>query len=131
MQPRSYPNMDIGSSALMQLRPVTFHCRNDHSPSGPDLQYGLIAEEVAEVYPGLVARSADGRIETVKYQFLPPMLLNEFQKQQRTIEAQSARIAALEKQAAELAMLKRQMTELQAAVSAAGRLDVARLAALR
>jgi hypothetical protein len=49
---------------------------------------------VAEVYPGLVARSADGQIETVLYQFLPPMLLNEYQKQQRTIEAQAVRFDA-------------------------------------
>jgi hypothetical protein len=59
------------------------------------LQYGLVAEEVAEVYPGLVARSPDGAIETVRYQFLPPMLLNEVQKQQRTIESQRKEIAGL------------------------------------
>jgi len=46
------------------------------------------------VYPGLVARSAEGQIETVLYQFLPPMLLNEYQKQQRTIEAQAVRFDA-------------------------------------
>jgi len=77
----------------MTLRPVTFHYKSDQNPSGRTLQYGLIAEEVAEVYPGLVARSADGQIETVLYQFLPPMLLNEYQKQQRTIEAQAADLA--------------------------------------
>jgi hypothetical protein len=54
---------------------------------------GLIAEEVAEVYPDLVARSADGQIETVKYQLLDPMLLNELQKQNGTI---SERIQSLE-----------------------------------
>jgi hypothetical protein len=87
--------MDAASSALMKLRPVTFHYKSDQAPSGRTLQYGLIAEEVAEVYPGLVARSADGQIETVLYQFLPPMLLNEVQKQQRTIEALRAELAAL------------------------------------
>jgi hypothetical protein len=86
--------MDAASSALMKLRPVTFHYKSDQAPSGRTLQYGLIAEEVAEVYPGLVARSADGQIETVLYQFLPPMLLNEYQKQQRTIEAQAVRFDA-------------------------------------
>jgi hypothetical protein len=49
------------------------------------VQYGLIAEEVAEVYPGLVAHSADGQIETVKYQVLDSMLLNEVQRQQTEI----------------------------------------------
>ncbi len=70
-------DMGAASSGLMNLRPVTFHYKSDRNPSGRTLQYGLIAEEVAEVYPGLVAHSADGQIETVMYQFLPPMLLNE------------------------------------------------------
>ena len=78
----------------MNLRPVTFHYKSDKSPSGRTLQYGLIAEEVAEVYPGLVAHSADGQIETVMYQFLPPMLLNEYQKQQRVIDTQQRTIDA-------------------------------------
>src|ERR1017187_7063337 len=46
--------------------------------------YGLIAEEVAEVYPGSGGRSADGQIETVKYRVLDSMLLNELQKQNVT-----------------------------------------------
>ena len=96
--------MDVASSALMQLRPVTFHYKADRNPSGRTLQYGLIAEEVNEVYPGLVAHSADGQIETVMYQFLPPMLLNEVQKQQRTIDAQ----------AGEIAMLKQELREIKA-----------------
>ncbi len=110
-------DMDAASSALMKLRPVTFHYKTDQGASGRRLQYGLIAEEVAEVYPGLVARSRNGEIETVMYQFLPSMLLNEYQKQQRTIEAQTTHIARLERdrhlqsaalatQAAEIAGLK-------------------------
>ena len=86
------------SDGLMTLRPVTFHYRSDQNPAGRTLQYGLIAEEVAEVYPGLVAHSADGQIETVLYQFLPPMLLNEVQKQQRTIESQQRAIEVLRAQ---------------------------------
>jgi hypothetical protein len=85
-------DMASASSGLMKLRPVTFHYKSDQNPAGRTLQYGLIAEEVAEVYPGLVAHSADGQIETVMYQFLPPMLLNEVQKQQRTIDALRARL---------------------------------------
>lgn len=80
-------DMNTASSALMNLRPVTFHYKTDQNVAGRTLQYGLIAEEVNEVYPGLVAHSADGQIETVMYQHLPPMLLNEFQKQQRRINA--------------------------------------------
>src|SRR5262249_58933632 len=80
--------------------------------SGRRLQYGLIAEEVAEVYPGLIARSADGRIDTVMYQFLAPMLLNEYQKQQRTIEAQARYIAGLTHAVAEIAELKEQVARM-------------------
>ena len=89
-------DMDAASMALMKLRPVTFHYKTDHNPSGRTLQYGLIAEEVAEVYPGLVAHSADGHVETVMYQFLPSMLLNEYQKQQRMLAKQALHIATLE-----------------------------------
>jgi len=91
-------DMADASSGLMTLRPVTFYYTFDHDPAGRTLQYGLIAEEVAEVYPGLVAHTADGQIETVKYQFLAPMLLNEFQKQQRTINALHERVRTLESQ---------------------------------
>jgi hypothetical protein len=119
-------DMGKASSMLMQLRPVTFHYKSDRNPAGRTLQYGLVAEEVAKVAPGLVARSADGRIETVYYQFLAPMLLNEVQKQQRTIEAQAAeltkqtaeltkqtaRIVELEKQGMEIAELKRRVAHM-------------------
>jgi hypothetical protein len=117
-------DMGEASSTLMKLRPVTFHYKSDRNPKGRSLQYGLIAEEVEKVAPNLVARSADGEIETVFYQHLTPMLLNEYQKQQRTIEAQSAmlarqtmRIAALEKQAAEVAELRQQMARVTATLS--------------
>jgi hypothetical protein len=77
--------MGDATEGLMRLRPVRFRylAHGDNAP----VQYGLIAEEVAEVYPELVARNKDGEVETVMYQFLPPMLLNEVQKQQTTIAA--------------------------------------------
>jgi len=52
------------------------------------LQYGLIAEEVARVYPEMVAYEKDGQPYTVKYQLLAPMLLNEFQKEHLVVMAQ-------------------------------------------
>ena len=96
--------------------------------------YGLIAEEVAEIYPGLVARSAEGQIETVMYQFLPPMLLNEYQKQQRTIDrlvtqlqAKTAEIDRFKSAVAEIAELKAQVARLARALdmgSTSATLDV-------
>ena len=53
--------------------------------------YGLLAEEVAAVYPELVTRTATGHVQTVKYQELIPMLLNELQRQQRELAELRAR----------------------------------------
>ena len=53
-------------------------------------EYGLIAEEVAEVFPDLVVYDEHGQPFTVKYHEMAPMLLNEMKKQQHTIEAQPA-----------------------------------------
>ena len=85
-------NMADSSSGLLRLRPVTFRYKKPFDDGSKPIQYGLIAEEVEEVYPDLVAHSADGQIETVKYQVLAPMLLNELQKQNTTIAAQKEQI---------------------------------------
>jgi hypothetical protein len=67
---------------LMQLRPVSFHLKAD--PQGA-VQYGLIAEEVAKVYPELVIRNNSGEIQGVRYEELAPMLLNEVKRQSTEI----------------------------------------------
>jgi hypothetical protein len=120
-------DMGKASNVLMRLRPVTFHYKTDRNPKKRTLQYGLVAEEVAAVAPNLVALSAKGEIETVYYQHLTPMLLNEYQKQQRTIEAQAARITALGEDRRAQAM-RIEALENQAARTAAvlSRLDQAR-----
>jgi Chaperone of endosialidase len=96
-------DMGAASGDLLRLRPVTFRYKESFADGSKPIQYGLIAEEVAEVYPDLVARSADGQIETVKYQVLDSMLLNELQKehqqnqqQAETIQLLQNRLAALE-----------------------------------
>jgi hypothetical protein len=110
-------DMAGASSGLMNLRPVTFHYKIDQNAASRTLQYGLIAEEVAEIYPGLVARSANGQIETVLYQFLPPMLLNEYQNQQRTIDTLRAQVAAADAQTRKLAEQVAALTRAVAALS--------------
>ncbi len=95
-------DMGAASAGLMRLRPVTFRYRQPFGDGSKPKQYGLIAEEVAEVYPDLVSRSSDGQIETVKYQTLDVMLLNELQKQQTEIEGQRQRIQQLEDRLARL-----------------------------
>ena len=60
--------------------------------------FGLIAEEVAEVNPNLVANNPQGQPESVHYEMVNAMLLNEFLKEHRKNEEQAATIARLEKQ---------------------------------
>ncbi|MGD0213494.1 MAG: tail fiber domain-containing protein [Terriglobales bacterium] len=86
-------DMADASQHLLQLRPVTFRYQKPFADGSMPMQYGLIAEEVAEVYPDLVARSADGQIETVKYQVLNTMLLNQWQRQQAQLEKIREQIA--------------------------------------
>ena len=76
-------DMGQASSGLLRLRPVTYRYRQPYADGSTPGDYGLIPEEVAEVYPDLVVTGPDGRIEMVQYQKLTPMLLNEVQKQHR------------------------------------------------
>lgn len=88
-------DMGTATSGLMKLRPVTFRYKEPFADGSKPVQFGLIAEEVAEVYPELIARGSDGNIETVKYQVLDAMLLNEIQRLQRAIERLESQVAAL------------------------------------
>jgi hypothetical protein len=112
-------DMADASSGLLRLRPVTFRYKKPYSDGSQPIQYGLIAEEVADVYPDLVARSADGQIETVKYQVLGPMLLNELQKQNTTITVQNEQIQAQEQVARAQAQQIRSLEERLATMEAA------------
>jgi hypothetical protein len=66
-------DMADSSSAILNLRPVKFDYKN-HKSSKPS--YGLIAEEVEKIFPDLVVYK-DGQPETLQYQNLPVLLLNE------------------------------------------------------
>jgi hypothetical protein len=98
--------MGAASEKLAQLRPVTFKLRTD---SQGTQQYGLIAEEVAKVYPELVIHGADGRIDGVRYEELAPMLLNVVQQQQAQLIAQAKVIRDVEAQVAQLNEFKQSM----------------------
>jgi hypothetical protein len=84
--------MDKASETLLVLKPVTFHYKSD-SKDTP--QFGLIAEEVAEVNPDLVVRDKEGKPYTVRYDQVNAMLLNEFLKEHRKNEQQEATIIHL------------------------------------
>jgi hypothetical protein len=98
--------MGQATGKLEELKPVTFRYKSDaHGVR----QYGLIAEEVAKVYPELVVHDPTGQIIGVRYDELAPMLLNEVQKERVTISAQNQKIATLELQVAELNDLKQEL----------------------
>jgi hypothetical protein len=107
---RDIHDMREASARLMKLRPVTFRYKND--PEGIR-QYGLVAEEVARVYPELVTYGADGKVETVNYLTLTSMLLNELQKRTAENQYQAAenrlQAAQLTTQARQIAALSRQL----------------------
>jgi trimeric autotransporter adhesin len=86
--------MDEASEALLALRPVTFRYKS-HKESPQ--QFGLIAEEVAEINPDLVVRDKNGEIYTVRYDVVNAMLLNEFLKEHRRVEKLEATIEQQQK----------------------------------
>jgi hypothetical protein len=81
---------------------VSFRLKSDVTGTR---QYGLIAEEVAKVYPELVIRDQSGQIDGLRYDELAPMPLNETQQQ-------AAKIRSLERQVAKLTMLN-QATQVE------------------
>jgi Chaperone of endosialidase len=99
--------MGAASEKLARLRPVTFKLKTDAKGT---MQYGLIAEEVAKVYPELVIRGTDGRIDGVRYEELAPMLLNMVQRQQAKLAAQEERSVSLAKQMQDI---QRRLAEVQ------------------
>jgi len=100
-------SMGKASETILALEPVTFHYKNDKTNSP---QFGLIAEKVAAVNPDLVVHDGNGEIYTVRYDAVNAMLLNEFLKEHKKVEAQNRRIAeqetSISKQEATITELK-------------------------
>jgi hypothetical protein len=84
--------MEGTSGSVLDLKPVTFHYKNDESNIP---QFGLIAEEVAKVNPDLVARDKNGEIYTVRYDAVNAMLFNEILKEHRKVEKLEEAVAKL------------------------------------
>jgi len=89
--------MDKASEAIFLLEPVTFRYKKEIDPAGTS-QFGLVAEEVEQVNPELVARDGKGKPYTVRYEAVNAMLLNEFLKEHRKNEEQGATIARQQEQ---------------------------------
>jgi uncharacterized protein YgiM (DUF1202 family) len=86
--------MDKASESILALKPGTFHCKKELDPKGTP-QFGLVAEQVEKIDPLLVARDAQGKPYSVRYDAVNAMLLNEFLKEHRKVEDQEATISQL------------------------------------
>jgi hypothetical protein len=109
--------MDNASETLYRLKPVTYHYKKEIDRS-QGLDYGLIAEDVAEIDPILAVRGRDGEIESVRYNAINAMLLNEFLKEHCKVQELSATVARQEndfqRTVAELtARLEEQASQIQ------------------
>jgi Chaperone of endosialidase len=109
--------MDKASEAILALKPVTFRYKQDVDPTGTP-QFGLIAEDVEKVNPDLVGRDLKGELNTVRYEAVNAMLLNEFLKEHRRVEELKndfqATVARQQKEIQALtAQLKEQAAQIQ------------------
>ncbi len=99
--------MDQASEAILALKPVTFRYKHELDPEGIP-QFGLVAEQVEKINPDLVARDAHGKVNSVRYEAVNAMLLNEFLKEHREFLKERHKVQALE------AALARQQKEFKA-----------------
>jgi uncharacterized coiled-coil protein SlyX len=92
--------MNKASELIYKLKPVTFKYKPvdvdpNKGPEPQNLDYGLIAEDVAEIDPKLAIRDGKGEIKSLRYMAIYNMMLNEFLKEHQKVEAQQATIAEL------------------------------------
>ena len=107
--------MEAASEAILALKPVTFHYKSDKTNRS---EFGLIAEEVAQVNPDLVLPDENGEIYTVRYEAVNAMLLNEFLKEHRKNQEQQATIIQLKSTDAKQEAIIAQQQEQIAALAA-------------
>src|SRR5438874_12912407 len=88
--------MGVASEAILSLRPVSFRYKKDLYPQAIP-RFGLVAEQVEKVNPDVVARDEQGKPDTVRYEAVNAMLLNEFLKEHRKVEEQEVAITQLKK----------------------------------
>lgn len=84
--------MDKASEAIFSLKPVIFRYKKEIDPVGTS-QFGLIAEDVEKINRDLVVRDEKGRVNTVRYDQVNAMLLNEFLKEHRKMQELEASFA--------------------------------------
>jgi polyhydroxyalkanoate synthesis regulator phasin len=106
--------MDKASEAILALKPVTFRYRHELDPDGIP-QFGLVAEQVEKVNPDLVVRDENGKVNTVRYEAVNAMLLNEFLKEHSQVQQLKATVAEQQKEiAAQRATAAQQQKQIEA-----------------
>ena len=112
--------MHTASEAIYQLNPVSFRYHKQYDRT-QTIAFGLIAEEVAEVHPDLVGRNPAGQPESVRYEQINAMLLNEFLKEHKKVEEQNRKLenqdVRIEQQEITIAQLKADVETLIARVA--------------
>jgi hypothetical protein len=106
-------SMDNASETIYALRPVSFRYHKQYDPT-QTIAFGLVAEEVANVNPDLVGRNPEGQPESVRYEQINAMLLNEFLKEHRRGEEQDCKI---QEQETTIGELRAQIRSLAALVN--------------
>jgi len=111
------------SDVILSLKPVTYQYKPQYDPKGGP-QFGLVAEEVEKVCPDLVIHDKDGSPHAVRYDAVNVMLLNEFLKEHKRVDAQAQinaaqakTIAAQQKQIETLTASMQKMTQQVEAVA--------------
>ena len=113
--------MGESSGRLFELRPVTFFYKPQYDNGARLLQYGLIAEEVAKIYPEMVSYDEYGQPYTVHYEQIAPMLLNELQKQHAVVAAQQDVIKTqegqIQTQGQQIASVQERLSRLESLIA--------------
>jgi Chaperone of endosialidase len=105
--------MERSSEALYALKPVTFRYKKEFDPQGI-LQFGLVAEDVEAVNPDLVVRDKEGKVNTVHYEVINAMLLNEFLKEHQVFVEEQHKLKNLEASVTSLvATVKEQAAQIR------------------
>jgi hypothetical protein len=108
-------DMGDASQRLMRLRPVTFRYRQAFNDGSKPIQFGLIAEEVADTFPELAVHDGTGTVMSVHYETLNVLLLNELQRQQRRVQDLEEELRALDALKPRVSELERLVNELLSA----------------
>ncbi len=93
-----YGNVTCTLDKLSQLKPVTYNFKTDKSNS----EYGLIADDVEDVYPEFVTYDSNGEVGGLTYSKMVSVLIQGVNDLNTIVKNQDKRIKKLEKQVKEL-----------------------------